>query len=167
MWLDNWHPFGPLFSKFGSTVVYNLGRNLHTKVATIIAGQSWHWPRCRNAVTRDILRATPVIWNLTRDNKFSIKSSWNAIGRQDPKVNWSHIIWFTHYVSHWSIIQLLVKVGRLAIKYSLLKWDMTMNDQCVLCSAAIEAHVHLFFQCSLFSTLEFFVQKHATPVPLQ
>lgn len=107
---DNWHPLGPLFARFGSRVVYNLGRTLHAKVDTIIADQSWQWPRCRNSVTRDILRATPahfvphpsqedtVVWNLTPDHKSSIKSAWNAIRRQHPKVSWSTIIWYKHHV---------------------------------------------------------------------
>lgn len=75
IWLDNWHTLGPLFAKFGSRVVYNLGRNLNAKVATIIVNNTWQWPRCRNSVTREILGSTPtslvphpnqedsVIWN--------------------------------------------------------------------------------------------------------
>lgn len=97
LWLDNWHPLGPLYARFGSRVVYNLGRNLLAKVDTIISAQSWQWPRGRNSVTGEILRATPphfiphpsqedtVIWNLTPNNSFSIKSAWNAVRRQLPK----------------------------------------------------------------------------------
>ncbi|XP_058203052.1 uncharacterized protein LOC131317521 [Rhododendron vialii] len=109
LWLDNWHPLGPLFARFGSRVVYNLGRHLHAKVDTIISDQSWQWPRGRNSMTRDIVRATPahfvphpsqedrVIWNLTPNNKFSIKSTWNVVRRQHPQVNWCPIIWFKYH----------------------------------------------------------------------
>lgn len=38
--LDNWHPLGPLLAKFGAGVVYNLGRNLFAKVASIVVDQS-------------------------------------------------------------------------------------------------------------------------------
>lgn len=43
--LDNWHQLGPLFTRFGAKVVYNLGRSIHAKVASIIRGQHWQWPR--------------------------------------------------------------------------------------------------------------------------
>lgn len=29
LWLDNWHPLGPLKTKFGSRFVYNLGRTIN------------------------------------------------------------------------------------------------------------------------------------------
>lgn len=55
LWLDNWHPVGPLFAKYGAIVIYILGRNHNAKVASIIANQNWQWPRCRNSVTRKII----------------------------------------------------------------------------------------------------------------
>lgn len=36
LWLDNWHPLGPLYNRFGSEVVFNLGRSLQAKVSSII-----------------------------------------------------------------------------------------------------------------------------------
>lgn len=43
--LDNWHPFGPLYPKYGEQVVHILGRSLFAKVSPIIQGHSWVWPR--------------------------------------------------------------------------------------------------------------------------
>lgn len=165
LWLDNWHPLGPLYARFGSRVVYNLGRNLHAKVDTIISAQSWQWPRGRNSVTREILRATPPhfiphpsqedtnFWNLTPNNSFSIKSAWKDVRRQHTQVTWHPIIWFKHHVPNWSIIQWLANLGRLATKDRLLTWGMAITDQCVLCSAAVENHAHLFFQCPFSSCI--------------
>lgn len=31
LWLDNWHPLGPLYQKFGEHVVCNLGRSLFVR----------------------------------------------------------------------------------------------------------------------------------------
>ncbi|KAI8573525.1 hypothetical protein RHMOL_Rhmol01G0284300 [Rhododendron molle] len=144
LWLDNWHPLGPLFA------------------------------RGRNAVTRDIRRATPatfvphpsqedtVIWNLTSDKKFSVQSAWNAIRRQHSKVSWFKIIWFKHHVPCWAIIQWLANLGRLATKDRLLKWGMAMHDQCVLCSASVETDEHLFFHCTFSSQLWKSLQKDLT-----
>ncbi|XP_058218842.1 uncharacterized protein LOC131329621 [Rhododendron vialii] len=59
-WLDNWHPLGPLFSRYGERVVFNLGRSLSSKVASIISNASWNWPKRRNAVTKEIIENTPT-----------------------------------------------------------------------------------------------------------
>lgn len=88
LWLDNWHPLGPLFAKFGSRVLYNLGHNMLAKVASIIGeNQQWHWPRQRNPVTREIVANTPasflpnmgqedsIVWNLESNGRFSIFSA--------------------------------------------------------------------------------------------
>ncbi|XP_058216962.1 uncharacterized protein LOC131327851 [Rhododendron vialii] len=60
LWLDNWHPLGPLFKRFGESVVYNLGKSLLSKVSFIIHNGAWRWPRQRNRVTQFIVVHTPV-----------------------------------------------------------------------------------------------------------
>ncbi|KAI8528049.1 hypothetical protein RHMOL_Rhmol12G0120800 [Rhododendron molle] len=45
----------------------------------------------------------------------------------------------------------------------LLKWGMVMDDQCVLCSAAVETHEHLFFQCSFSVQLWKHMQRDLQP----
>lgn len=169
---------GPLFANFGTRVIYNLGRNLYAKVASIITNQKWQWPRRRNAVTREILRSTPasltphisqedsVVWNLTANGRFSIKSAWNALRRvrtPHPVVNWSKVIWFKHAVHRWSIIQWMTVLGSLSTRDRLLKLGMLVDAQCVMCSAANETHEHLFFQCSFSSQVWKSVQQRLRP----
>lgn len=48
LWLDNWHPLGPLYKRFGENVCSNIGRSLQAKVSTIIKDGDWFWPRPRN-----------------------------------------------------------------------------------------------------------------------
>ncbi|XP_058198389.1 uncharacterized protein LOC131313912 [Rhododendron vialii] len=60
LWLDNWHPQGPLFKGFGESVVYNLGKSLLSKVSSIIYNGAWRWPRQRNRVTQFIVVHTPA-----------------------------------------------------------------------------------------------------------
>lgn len=31
LWLDNWHPLGPLYNRFGNDVVFTLGRSSHLR----------------------------------------------------------------------------------------------------------------------------------------
>ncbi|XP_058180159.1 uncharacterized protein LOC131298698 [Rhododendron vialii] len=128
LWLDNWHPLGPLLTKFGARVVYNFGRNLFAKVASIIVDQKWHWPRERNSVTREIIRNTPdsfiphlaqeetMVWNLNASGKFSIQSAWNAFRSPKPVVEWAKVVWFKPAIPRWSIIQWLAILRRLSTK---------------------------------------------------
>ncbi|KAI8568988.1 hypothetical protein RHMOL_Rhmol02G0244100 [Rhododendron molle] len=125
LWLDNWHPLGPLFAKFGSRVVYNLGRSLQTKVDFMIVNNQWQWLRARNPAIREILRTTPnslvskvshedsVVWNLNPNGKFSVSSAWHAFRNPKPLVAWYKVVWFKHAIRRWSIIQWLAVLGRL------------------------------------------------------
>lgn len=55
LWLDNWHPSGPLYQKYGEQVVHNLGRSFFTKVSSIIQGHTRAWPRQRNPIIMEIM----------------------------------------------------------------------------------------------------------------
>lgn len=55
LWTDNWHQLGPLYQRFGESVVFNSGRSVHTSVASIIQNGMWKSPRAKNAITREIL----------------------------------------------------------------------------------------------------------------
>ncbi|XP_058195022.1 uncharacterized protein LOC131311543 [Rhododendron vialii] len=158
LWLDNWHPLGPLFSRFGERVVYNLGRSLFSKVASIISNDSWCWPRSRNAVTKEIIEHTPttlvpnsgqsdfVVW-LLNAHGFTIKSAWDSIREVKIDVTWWKVVWFKPHIPHWAIIQWLAIHGRLATKDRLQNWGTVPNTSCVLCNASLESHLHLFFMC--------------------
>lgn len=45
LWIDNWHPLGPMILKYGDRVLFNLGRSLNAKVASIIGPNGWRWNR--------------------------------------------------------------------------------------------------------------------------
>lgn len=57
--LDNWHPLGPLYKRFGNEVVQNIGRSLHVKVSSLIHQGAWKWPRLRNGFVQSIIAQTP------------------------------------------------------------------------------------------------------------
>lgn len=58
LWLENWHPLGPLFQKFEAQLLNNVGRFLLAKADTIIDQGVWRWPRSRSLVTREIINHT-------------------------------------------------------------------------------------------------------------
>ena len=58
LWLDSWHPLGPLYKRFGKSVVYNLPGLSQLKVDSIIHNSCCKWPRARNRVTQNIMANT-------------------------------------------------------------------------------------------------------------
>lgn len=60
LWLDYWHPQGPLYKVFGVTIVWNVVRSLLAKVSAILQNGEWHWPRRRNRSIMQLLNSPPV-----------------------------------------------------------------------------------------------------------
>ncbi|KAI8542252.1 hypothetical protein RHMOL_Rhmol08G0124200 [Rhododendron molle] len=128
LWTDNWHPLGVLYQQFGEAVVTNWGLALRAKVASIIDEGQWKWPRIRNRAVLSIIRNTPgnflpstsdcdkVVWTLTANGSFSVKSAWEACRKCNPIQPWSSLVWFSQGVPHWSFIEWLAILGRLSTR---------------------------------------------------
>lgn len=116
LWLDNWHPLGPLYFMFGDRVEFNMGRSLAAKVESLIRNNLWRWARRRNEVTKEIIEHTPsslvpnstqedsVVWTLNCQG-FSVKSAFEAVRNIHPTVGWWQVVWFKFHVPRWAIIQ--------------------------------------------------------------
>jgi hypothetical protein len=47
LWVDNWHPFGALFDRFGFRVMYDSNSRLDAKLDTVLKQGNWCWrPAC-------------------------------------------------------------------------------------------------------------------------
>ncbi|KAI8530160.1 hypothetical protein RHMOL_Rhmol11G0033800 [Rhododendron molle] len=99
LWLDNWHPLGPLYVRFGEWVVSNIGRSLKARVASIITHGDWRWPRLQNPAIQAIIAETPnlqpnsdvedsILWLPHPSGSFTVKSAWNTIGKRYPIQPW-------------------------------------------------------------------------------
>lgn len=64
MWYDNWHPLGPLLSRFGSWMVYDAACSIHSEVEIYVDGLDWRIPR---AVSSELLQIT-ANWATYRPN---------------------------------------------------------------------------------------------------
>ncbi|XP_058217251.1 uncharacterized protein LOC131328308 [Rhododendron vialii] len=120
LWPDNWHPLGPLYDKFGESVVYTLGRSLSSKVSTIIQNEDWKWPHQRNRVTQSIMAHTPSDFK-------------PDCGKEDS------VVWLPHPQGF----------SKLNTRDRLLSWGMVVDGGCTFCNIGQESHHHLFFQCPL------------------
>ncbi|KAI8563134.1 hypothetical protein RHMOL_Rhmol03G0089200 [Rhododendron molle] len=97
LWLDNWHPKGPLYKLFDDRTVSRLGSSLYDKVNSVIENGAWHWPRPRNRVIQQIQSSTPVsllplgdskdvvTWTCSPSGSYSTKHTWEAIRNKNPK----------------------------------------------------------------------------------
>ncbi|GFZ01445.1 hypothetical protein Acr_15g0000540 [Actinidia rufa] len=75
LWLDNWHPVGPLYKKFGDRVVGNAGRSLLANVSDIICNGNWKWPNLQpNGAVED-----SVLWTPATSGVSYVKIAWKAI----------------------------------------------------------------------------------------
>ena len=98
LWLNNWHPLGPLFKRFGEGLVRDLGSSLLAKVSSIICYENWKWPRQRNRAIMSIVAHTPpdfktntdtrdcVVWYHAATSTFSVQTAGRAIRAPQPKV---------------------------------------------------------------------------------
>lgn len=74
LWLDNWHPFGPLKDCFGDRMDQNLLRSLTSMVSSIIKNNTWHSGRRRNPVINELLDSIPA--NLQPNTSQEDTVSW-------------------------------------------------------------------------------------------
>lgn len=87
LWLDNWHPVGPLFKRFGEALVQVRGTSMLAKVSSIIIHQGrWRWPRARCPIIRSIIAQTPAVLLLKLQLLFflmlAIQIQWSGILRR-------------------------------------------------------------------------------------
>lgn len=82
-----------------------------------------------------------------------ISSAWNGIRIVQPTVRWAHLVWFSHYVPRWALIQWMAFHGRLSTKDRLFNWGVVQSTECMLYVNGVETHNHLFFECSFSNWL--------------
>ncbi|KAL7230441.1 hypothetical protein ACSBR2_008843 [Camellia fascicularis] len=87
LWLDNWHPIGPLYKIYGERVVRDLGSSLLAKVSSIIRNGYWRWSRLKNRSIHHIIENThaaflpspeygdSVLWCPAANGEFSVRSA--------------------------------------------------------------------------------------------
>ncbi|XP_028057939.1 uncharacterized protein LOC114261825 [Camellia sinensis] len=121
-WFDNWHPLGSLWAKFGDRIMYDTAVNF--RVSRINSNSSWRWPTSIPVDICDLIQSTPqaliprsspdkLMWTLSTDGLFSIKSAWNAWRVSFEKVEWSNLVWSAVTVPKASFITWLAIQNRL------------------------------------------------------
>ena len=84
-------------------------------MASIVKDGEWKWPSARTIQLIELQQSTPavlhpshaedrVVWSLSSDGIFSIKSVWNEWRVRKPKVLWAQLIWFPAHIPRVSMI---------------------------------------------------------------
>ncbi|XP_028072512.1 uncharacterized protein LOC114274735 [Camellia sinensis] len=92
-------------------------------------------------------REDKVCWLPYRDGKFSIHSAWDNWRSHRPKVPWCQSIWFKFHIPRVRTIVWMAIQERLSTLNRLVMFGIKDSSLCVLCSAQVEDHNHLFFAC--------------------
>ncbi len=86
LWYDNWHPHGPLISKYGTRIMYDSGIPEGAHVSTILDNNNqWKFPITQTWELNEIREALPPLygstdicrWTLNHDGVFTISSLWD------------------------------------------------------------------------------------------
>lgn len=113
LWMDNWHPFGPLIERFGNRFIYASGIKRNAKVKAIIEDNRWKWPLTYYRKFRDIkvvmndhlIGGRDCIWWLpSPKGNFSIKSTLNELRSKEGEINWASFIWYKKFIPRHAII---------------------------------------------------------------
>ncbi|XP_043721016.1 uncharacterized protein LOC122668529 [Telopea speciosissima] len=163
LWLDNWHPFGVLLSRFGNRICYDAGSYSlaarHACVKEIIRDGDWHPGPSTSFDLIDIWRALPAIekfhdevpdltvWTGNSSGNFSSKSAWNAIRTRAARIDWSEAVWFEGSIKSHSFIAWRCLSDALPTRDNLIHRHIPTPHHCVFCWVGTERRNHLFFGC--------------------
>ncbi|KAK3229958.1 hypothetical protein Dsin_001839 [Dipteronia sinensis] len=160
LWFDNWHPDGPLFSKWSPRVVYDSGLPLNATVNAIILGYSWSCPAAMPIDLVKIRSRMPsynpnsniedsIRWLPSSNGSYSASSALASLGAPHPLVPWFKLVWFPQNIVRMSFILWMAVRGRLSTWDRIHKYDPRDVTTCVLCNSRLESYAHLVFECLL------------------
>ena len=160
LWFDYWHPLGPLVEVFGRRIIYDSGFGLHARVADVVQGRDWAWPRSLTGNWMDIISGIPasfrpnnsqadtLCWVEDSRGAFSIRNAWEALRSRQPAVDWFRSVWHSKSIPRHAFIFWLAIRGALSTQDKLLVYGLIPAIRCVFCGGSCEDVPHLFFDCS-------------------
>ena len=158
LWFDNWHPDGPIRSKWSSRVIYDSGLPINAKVNAIVRGDNWRWPVAMSIDLAEIKSRMPsynpnsllddiIRWLPSPNGIYSAASAMESLRTHHSLVPWFNIVWFPQNIPRMGFILWLAIKGRLSTLDRVQRYDPQVIATCVLCNSQTETHAHLFFEC--------------------
>ncbi|KAK2655526.1 hypothetical protein Ddye_008578 [Dipteronia dyeriana] len=105
LWFDNWHPDGPIRSKWGSRVIYDSGHSINAKVNAIVLDDNCRWPAAMSIGLAEIRSRMPsynpnstlddrILWLPYSNGIYSDASTMESLRTPHPLVSRYKIVWF-------------------------------------------------------------------------
>jgi hypothetical protein len=88
LWLDNWHPLGPLFDNFGFRPIYDSQSQIDAKLDSVLRNGEWCWKPTRSDELVTIQSRLPEvrlgvadkpIWTIAHKGTFVSSDTWNHL----------------------------------------------------------------------------------------
>lgn len=162
LWLDNWHPFGPLYEKYGFRIIYDSQSSLEAKMNYVIRNGRWSWRPTRSEELVDIQSKPPdvplgnvdkPIWTLSRKGVYVSADTWKFMRKRKLEISWWSVVWFSQAIPKQAFILWLAVLNRLTTGERLVTWGYQGDTQCFFCRNGVESREHLFFSCSFSSRI--------------
>lgn len=98
--------------------------------------------------SKDVLMEAGDSDKFIQHGKYSIQKMYLHLRQNANSVAWKRIVCNSKASPKSTLFMWLALQNRLATKERLLKWNMQIASDCVLCQSQLETLEHLFFECS-------------------
>lgn len=158
MWYDNWSVMGPFNRIVHNKDLYEARMNLNDSVVDLINNEEWLWPDEWTSKFPELQQVNVPLLSDVEDravwvdiggnvSNYSTKVAWESLRDNLPKVEWSHVVWFTQCTPKLAFILWLAIQGKLLTQDRMMVWYQGDELKCSLCNKCIDSHQHLFFEC--------------------
>lgn len=157
-WYESWSRFGPLIEILGERGPLDLGIPNSFSVAEVkrMRRRRNHRVDILNQVEEEIRKLGNqqdediTLWKHAEGKymtKFTTSNTWDQIRDTKPICDWSKGVWFSHSTPKYSFMMWVALKGRLQTTDRMMRWNNSINTECVLCNEESESCAHLFFGC--------------------
>ncbi|XP_021861687.2 uncharacterized protein [Spinacia oleracea] len=101
---------------------------------------------------RDVVLSTGGFDQFQHAGKYSIQKMYKHLRHYSSTVQWKRITCNSKATPKAIFVTWLALLNRLATKDRLVKWNLNVDKQCVLCQEKEETVQHLFFECNYSSS---------------
>lgn len=160
MWLENWHPHGTLFEKYGFRVIYDAHSRIEARLSTVMKNGVWCW---RHAISDELLDIQGSLPDIRLDadkplGQFQKKGSILVLIRGNF-VEKTFLLWIggtscsSPCYFKTSFCLWLVMRNCLATGDRLANWGYNGDVNCIYCRNRLDSRYHLFFDGSFCSRI--------------
>ncbi|GJR88119.1 pentatricopeptide repeat-containing protein [Tanacetum coccineum] len=122
---------------------------MNTKVADLVIGDKWNWPRNWNMRIKDVLGTQVPKINSEIDDKvvwvnkkgkvkdFCVSEVWNGIRDSSAKVIWHEHVWFTQCVPTLSFVLCMAIKAKLKTQDRISRWLNIQDMSCPFCKRLV------------------------------